>query len=62
MKWNNQSITPVADLPAEKKPAEASPTIESSYSERAKLPLEHPEHPLNEEPLSARVPTDYIRH
>jgi hypothetical protein len=52
----------MADFPIEKKPAEASPIIESSYSERAKLPLDNPEHPLNEEPWAPRVPTDYIRH
>lgn len=54
---------PVADLPVEiKKKSAASPVLEKSYSERAQLPLEHPEHPLNEEPWCPRVPTDYIRH
>lgn len=65
-RWNKPPIgslaAPQEDLVVEKKSAEASPNIERSYSERAQLTLEHPEHPLNEEPWVARIPTDYIRH
>jgi hypothetical protein len=60
MKWNNQSISPVADFPVEKK--FELPSEDKSYAERAELPLDNPEHPLNEEPWAPRIPTDYIRH
>lgn len=65
-RWNKPPIgslaAPQEDLVVEKKSAEASPKIEKSYTERAQLPLEHPDHPLNEEPWVARIPTDYLRH
>jgi len=54
--------TLIEKTPEIKKNSAASPTTERSYTERAQLPLEHPEHPLNEEPWVARIPTDYLRH
>jgi hypothetical protein len=62
-RWNREAVTTLIEkTPELEKKSAASPDIESSYSERAKLPLEHPEHPLNEEPYSARIPSDFIRH
>lgn len=55
-------VKPVADFPVEiKKNSAASPITERSYSERAQLPLDDPDHPMNEQPWVPRVPTDYIR-